>query len=401
MNDLLRETLATRAEATPPPVLDVDALVARGEDRLRRRRAGIIAGSVAAVAVVVVLALVGSALTGGTHSSPPVVHPTPTTTPSDLPVTQPTRDILWSEVPFAPGAGLVHDRGRFHYRDKVLRVEHAFVATDVTDDGFLWVSARHEVWFSDGVDRERIGTHQCYGGLHGFPNAVETDNAGSRAAWFDCTDPRSPVLVVHDTSTGSTRLVPVPRCAGAEATCEMTTMVGDHVYWRWYASDGSNRTRMLRYDVAAAAREVVTDADLAADVRNQYRALVTGRSWAAGEVDDGLGISFTVQGRRLVAGVDPGIAGSTGTPVWVAATGAPVHLRLPRGYHGRALAFSLFEWLDDETVALAADEGDIGAQQGWAGDILRCRISTGRCVLAVRGSAGNRLILLPGQGLPG
>jgi hypothetical protein len=89
------------------------------------------------------------------------------------------------------------------------------------------------------------------------------------------------------------------------------------------------------------------------------------------------------------------------------ATSQPVLFRLPAGYHpdpaagfhqpGESLegtdTFTPFEWLDDDTVALA--QGD------WVGDIITCHLSDGRCDLAVKDGPHNRHRIAPGMGLPG
>lgn len=399
MSDLLRETLTRRAEGAPVPAYDVEALVVAAQRRLRRRRGGLIAASVAAVVLVIVVALVGSALIASDRDfRGPIDHPRPTQTPSNLPSTQSPRKVLWTEIPYRSGVGIVHDRGRIHYGNAVLELEHAFVSTDVTDDGFLWVTPNHEVWFSDGADSARVGTHQCFGGAHGSANAVVTDD-GSRAAWFDCSNSRRPLLVVHSTNGGEEVRVPVTGCARADVACDLRAMVGDHVYWQRLRYAENNQVRLWRQDLGVGTRDVVTEADLAADLRGQYRAFVVGRSWLSGLVSDGMGLELAAKDNILQTATDPDFR-ALGQRMWVAATGRPVHLRLPGDYHGANL-FTLTQWLDDDTVALVADAGDWGPQQGWTGDIVRCRVSSGHCAQVVKGHRGTRLVLAAGQGLPG
>jgi len=83
-----------------------------------------------------------------------------------------------------------------------------------------------------------------------------------------------------------------------------------------------------------------------------------------------------------------------------------VQLRLPAGYHpgpppiypgdsaSSVRQFSLFEWLDDDTVALA----EVGDNYSM-GDIITCRPSDGACHLVAKAppSAGR---LVVGQSLP-
>ena len=66
-------------------------------------------------------------------------------------------------------------------------------------------------------------------------------------------------------------------------------------------------------------------------------------------------------------------------------TGDAIHLQLPPGYNGTT-NFVLFEWLNDDTVALIAYGGNAGWPGGDRyGDIMTCRLSSGSCHLAVPG----------------
>jgi hypothetical protein len=56
--------------------------------------------------------------------------------------------------------------------------------------------------------------------------------------------------------------------------------------------------------------------------------------------------------------------------------------------------FTPFEWLDDDTVALAQGSNTVG-------DILTCHLSDGRCQLAVKEPPHDRHRIAPGMGLPG
>jgi len=80
---------------------------------------------------------------------------------------------------------------------------------------------------------------------------------------------------------------------------------------------------------------------------------------------------------------------------------------MPEGYD-RASEFTAFEWLDDDRLALMAYVGqvgfdagssDIGRSRAGYGDILVCRVSTGRCDLTVEWTGTVRIA--PYIGLPG
>jgi hypothetical protein len=74
------------------------------------------------------------------------------------------------------------------------------------------------------------------------------------------------------------------------------------------------------------------------------------------------------------------------TSAYDTATRQPVQFQLPPGYQpGDGADYGLFEWLDDDTVAL---EGDSSGRHDQ--DILTCRLSTGRCELTVPSLGRNR-----------
>lgn len=74
---------------------------------------------------------------------------------------------------------------------------------DVTDNGFVYVTRWGRVWFSDGGPPEQIGSACGTYGKGLIPNTstdmVVSGNAGSPAAWIDCSEAAE--LVVFDTST--------------------------------------------------------------------------------------------------------------------------------------------------------------------------------------------------------
>ena len=86
-----------------------------------------------------------------------------------------------------------------------------------------------------------------------------------------------------------------------------------------------------------------------------------------------------------------------------------MHFRLPAGYQpdptngyvfpdgpgDPSTGFEIFEWIDDDTVALVQGGG-------WStGDIITCRLSDGHCRLAVKAAPHNQVRIVPGEILPG
>ena len=276
---------------------------------------------------------------------------------------------------------------------------------DVTDDGFVYLEEGGRLWFSDGGAPRRLATTVCGASHSGEPGNYATDlvvtaNTGSVAAWFDCADPKHQSLVVLETT--SSQLVarqPVPACDSArtgleEQRCNLVGVVGDRVYLtrEHYCDSGGCRhvRQLLAYDVSTRRTSVSSPRTYAADLRAHPRALLVGREPGTAEVTDGVGQLFRVAGRRLVPvhrrpdGVDV-----YPSRVWDTTTRAPVRLRLPTGFRSEpGREFQLFEWLDDDTVALVNH------------DVLRCTLSTGRCVVAVPATADTKRVV-PEQPLPG
>jgi hypothetical protein len=428
----LRETFERQAGNAGTPDLDIDELVGRGEQRLRRRRLSAALGSAAAVSLAVALGVGGVMLNGSTdRGQGPTNNRTTDNNPGpDQPRAQ-TRPIVYSDVQFVPGRpdSLLGDP--IHVGDRVVETGSGWVHMDVTDDGVVYATGGYvddgRVWFSDGGAPEQIGSHACVES-HGWPGTVVTGASGSLATWFDCTREHHAELVVYDTSSGREVVRrEVPGCSdtyfgrdlGHEvrvAPCRPDAIIGDHVYIISNESYGSSgdafQDYALELDVATGRLSKVKlvipygESPVAKsyldDIRGQRRSLVIGHSWETGTPTlDG---DFEVVGTRLVTRSDDG----SPTSAFAAATRQPIRLQLPPGYEADrnelgGADFVLFEWLDDDTVALVrpTDDGTGGLQNDpnsrQPGDILTCQLSSGRCELAVPSHDSVRV--LPGVAL--
>jgi hypothetical protein len=408
------QDLARRADSLATPAIDVDALIARGEQRLRRRRVT----AVATAAAVVVATIVGGVLVdrGARESNAPIHQPNRHDR-SPAPTTPKVRPLVYAD-------GL-HGTS-IHYGSKVVKTGIAFTHIDVTDDGFVYSTGRGplagyrgdgRLWFSDGGTPVQIGSHACEA-AHGFANTAVTANTGSRIAWLECTSDPLQSLVVFDTSSMKEvvrrPLPPCERNLGGECTLE--ALVGRHVYLAdgyTRRPDGPLRTRGLVLDLDTSSLTQVSPADqrdadatdtqaYIVDAGSLTRGLLVGMTMRTARPTDGIGLNFSVaRGRRLVPQVWLPDAGATASEVWSIATGRTVHLRLPNGddFPGRPDDYQLFEWLDDDNVALIAGGG------GWAtgrgqGDLLTCRLSDGHCVVSVHGPA-DAMRVVPHVNLPG
>jgi hypothetical protein len=393
MTTSLRDALTQRINEVGPAHLDIEELVGLGERRLRRRRIAALVSAGAAVGLAIALAVGPAALNlSADPDQVPIDQPTNShekqTNSHESQTT--TRPLVYSDVTFVPGGGpngLLGDP--IHVGDRVVDTGSGFVNMDVTDDGVVYTTGDIDdirVWFTDGGTPAQIGSHACKEVPYGWPDTVVTGNSGSLAAWLDCTRGlRQPQLVVYDTGSGrEVAREPVTECGGY-GRCLPYAVIGDHVYFERTHDDGDTSS-LLEVDAATGLVSRVTLAEGAIDpgqspsylddIRSHPRGLVIGDSWDTGTPQQGS--QFAVVGTRLVPIYDDRLTSAFDT-----ATRRPIRLHLPAGYKPDPAkhddgGFGLFEWLDDDTVALENFRTGRHDQ-----DILTCRLSTGRCELAV------------------
>jgi hypothetical protein len=129
--------------------------------------------------------------------------------------------------------------------------------------------------------------------------------------------------------------------------------------------------------VAASPRTWVQDID------SHPRGLVVGADLQTGARTTGLGQVFRVVGPQLVPVRNSDEFEFLGAVGFDTATGDPPF-------------FFLFEWLDDNTVALTR-----GNASTHAGDIVVCHLSGGRCAVAVEAPHGDATRIVANWHLPG
>jgi hypothetical protein len=398
MNASLRD-LKHRADGLTPPPFDIDDIVAKGDARLGRRRAALVAGTAGVAAAVIAAGVVVNGST--TRSDAPADDPTPSVTETLAPGTR-VRQLAYADVPAeqAPNWRI----GTIHYGDLELRLGEV-LHLDVTDDGLVVLAEDGTIYFSDGSSVEELGTTSRN---PGFSDAdVKASAAGSLLAWFTDAGPDR-ALTVYDTHEGTVvAQVPAPDCVAD--LCRVVTVVGDRVYWS--ESDPPSSSHPLRMLEVSTGAVSDTDAtSLAAYLRTVPRGFVKGDSFADGEVVtydvSPENVYFEPQGstlelRRVVDETEGGEAvyGYGGFDT----TGRRLHLRLPDGYPPADSDYVLFQWLDDDRFAVMS--GAAHNDMGWNGfrgygDILLCDIAEDRCTLAVPGPTDDDYRIVPHLDVP-
>jgi hypothetical protein len=393
MNTSLRD-LGERAGSVPVPQLDVAALVAAGESRIRRRRLAAVAAVTAVVAVVVSAAVLLAP--GAQQAAPPPARDT-THAPDEGDTVQ-TR----------AGRLLTYSVGTvIHWGDRTVDVK-AWVPgrrldyLDATDDGAVFLSGPEPqreadgvilvpedepvgVWFTDGSTPVRIGT--TFGsGVRGYP--IATSASGSILAWRE--DYGAGRVVVYDTAA----MREVGRF-GDEDSYPLEQVFGDAVYW---TPDGSScvvtnvgngpatscrrNASLRRFDPATGRQTEVTWAEYTADRRARPGLVTTADG-------DRMYVHLVARGRELaVSRQDSGKV----LPAVVTVSGQELKLRLPAGYRYPD-GLDLTQWLDADRVVLAGVRPYVPAcSRSPAGcrwthddpDVLVCRLSTGSCRFVAR-----------------
>lgn len=267
---------------------------------------------------------------------------------------------------------------------------------DATDDGAVFVIGQPPfgnwragevtipigpaaVWFTDGSTPVRIGT-TIGDRPRGFEIAPTTE--GSILAWADPGSKTQPgQIVVYDTA----RMSEVARFGNADA--EPLAVYPDVVYWSpagtdcdaypsgWGRSACQGTGPVMRFDLASREQSRVSRADYVADRRARPGLLIGRHDHGQSSVF----LDFRRRGDRLVV--------DGGEPT-VVLTGQPLRLRVPAG--DRHLdGLTLTQWLDADRVVLVGNDSHDG------NDLVVCRLSTGRCQVAVRPDA-NAAFTAPG-----
>jgi hypothetical protein len=315
-----------------------------------------------------------------------------------------------------PPRPLTYAEGQtIHLGNRTIDTHLDLLSLDVTDDGAAFTTLDGYVWFTDGSSIEQIGFANpgrplrsgVVWGLAGRPNdRVVSAPTGSRLAWVEFPRGDRPEIVVYDTHRrDEVARVPVDLGHRCRSCGHIVAVRGDDVFWtdrleHGLGQSGERHSQALlaRYSVSTGKRSSITVEDYQRLLRRSPRMLVVGPTLESGTVESGINQDFAFIGEELVAG-----GRGTGRPMFDPVTGRRLVLRVsPRyGYgFGAAERLYLFQWLDDDRFALLDGTGwNSGEYRGE--DLLVCRLSTGRCTVAVRRppSAGSPIV--PEIGSPG
>jgi hypothetical protein len=339
----------------------------------RRRRAAAVAGAATAAVLAVVVGIF--ALTGPTTTSKN--NAPPAHSGSATPHAEPTArklvyvDSSWPMRKIHVGDQTVDISDQLPPRNKG-DDEWGMVFLQVSGDGVVLLTHDGRVWFTDGNEIVRIGQTGSPTRIISL-GALKTGMSGSIAAWVDGTGGTPEMFVFNTTQRAEVARVPCPKCGEPE-------IAGNRVYWEKNGDDARNGPWVMFDPETGETRRVPATA-YAEDLVSQPRALIVGDSQAQGQVGTGLGQEFLGVDDRLVPLAESDQPGPVFTKAWDTRSGKQLDLRIPTAYDGQG--FRIFDWLDDDRIALEA-HNDRNPDR--VADLLVCRISTGGCRVAVPGT---------------
>lgn len=352
MTGLLKDLMNDRADHVATPHVDIDAIVADGDKRVRRRR--VVAGAGVAVAAAAV-ALAAVTVPDLTDRGADPVQPAPTPQTSAFAEPRPT---------YAEGSTI-------HYgEEQVSTAPHDVVAYVQTDAGFVFSTSDYDVYLADGDGTEQIGTTD-----RADEQILTAD--GPYAAWIDWSGD-TPALVVYDTVNDAEALRTTD---GTEDTRNwlrqpaVEVIDGGLVYW--HNSDG-----VVVSDVSSDSPPITLLAGASSEWLNDA---VDG--WLSYDTFDGLA---TIVSREVDEDLDfvAGVKGRLSADASYVATDLVDQVAV---YDARTredvtpsrsgypqTGFSV--WLDDDRYsAWGYGRPDYGTA-----DLLTCSISEGACTVVAR-----------------
>jgi hypothetical protein len=297
-----------------------------------------------------------------------------------------------------------------HVGDRSVDTHLDVLSVVAAEGGAAFSTFDGALWFTDGATVTQIGRTTAARvtatgvewGPAGQPgDRVVADDDGPDVAWLEYSSARTarPTIAVFDTSSADTVVrLPFPAPAGCPACARIVSLhdgaayVADRPLDLHTGGQSTQASGLFRVDLRTGRRTPVPTGSYLRLLETNPRQLVVGTSAGSGLVGDGVGLDFEFVRQQLVAhAVVP-------EAVYEARTGRALELRgsatMARGM-GLGDPLELFEWLDDDRVALLDISVTAGLGVG-EGDIVVCRISTSRCAVAVRASTHGTTPIVPG-----
>ena len=223
-----------RAAATGAPDLDLDAIIAAGDRRVRRRRAVAGVGVAAALVAAVVAA--------------PAIVDRINVGDKDVQPTNPTGAFVTRTPTYAVGTTI------FYGDDAIDVSPHDVTALVQTDYGFVFTADQGDhqnVYFTDATDTTKIGETTRDPGTW-----LAADDSGPYVEWVDTQAQPLPEFVVYDTDAGkevartSEGNKPVDQVSDEFDLARVHAIDGTTAYW--HSSAGT-----VAYDLTAGTQEVI------------------------------------------------------------------------------------------------------------------------------------------------
>lgn len=375
MTGLLRDLMEDRADGVSPPMLDLDAIIATGDKRVRRRRTAVGVGIGAVAAAVLGAVAFSSDVTDKLgDKAPPVKKPLQV---SPFVEQRPT---------YASGSAI-------HFGADTVNVGPEVITSFTqTSDGFVFTTPQHEVFATDGTSMLQIGM----AGTSPFPGRLVSD--GPHAAWIDYTA-AAPELVVYDTAADEevVRTAIGSKAGGQDDDFTRTAVIaidGDLVYWH-------NTTGVVATDITSGDTTSVREnasADYVQDVENGVFAMTTDEGPAVA-VNTEVGASTPddpfVQGSiGFLSPEGSRVATEGGDQVNVFDVETLAEVTPP---HGDANLIVFLNWIDEDRYAELFDADPTDADDSYS--LRSCSIDTGNCLVSESGIAPVDQVLRP-DGLP-
>lgn len=364
MNDLLNDMMHERADVLGPPSLDVAGIVAAGDRQVRRRRAAMFGGGLAAV---VALGAVTPSLLRLAEG------------PVDTVETNSFAAAFAASSPTYAVGRTVHIAGQEFTVSKPIR---AFVQTDL---GIVYADADGVVRSHDGIsESDPLGT-----AVIPFEDTGLVSD-GTTALWIEQHD-GALRAAVFDQIGGAATYVPLERPARNQpGEVQVLAVDGDVGYVR----DGRGILRIA--DGVATVIAAAPDGRAWLDLEDAQAGLLA-HAYKDVEGDSPLVVGTTMTDDRFTITGYPNLAIFSPEGTWLSIElddGVPAifdaesgrELPMPVREHAWQVNFA---WVDDDTYAAIAikelGENDTEPEGDWSFDMLTCSVAETTCTVTETG----------------